>query len=253
MNLCIDTHSHTIASGHAYSTIREMAKAAAEKELSALAITEHAPAMPETCGNFYFSNLKVIPRTMYGVNLLFGVELNILDEEGNIDLPPSLLKSVDIAIASIHTPCFQEKRGIEENTRAYIRAMQNPYIDIIGHPDDSRFPIDYEQVVYAAKETRTLLEVNNSSLSPGSFREGAEENLKIMLSLCKKHRVPITTGSDAHVDIDVGNFTYSSKILASCDFPEELIVTTNLDKLRKFLKRNKNMYTSKVYCAKIEK
>ena len=203
MNLCIDTHSHTIASGHAYSTIREMAKAAAEKELSALAITEHAPAMPETCGNFYFSNLKVIPRTMYGVNLLFGVELNILDEEGNIDLPPSLLKS--------------------------------------GHPDDSRFPIDYEQVVYAAKETGTLLEVNNSSLSPGSFREGAEENLKIMLSLCKKHRVPITTGSDAHVDIDVGNFTYSSKILASCDFPEELIVTTNLDKLRKFLKRNKNM------------
>lgn len=241
MNLCIDTHSHTLASGHAYSTIREMAKAASEKGLIALAITEHAPTMPESCGNFYFSNLKVVPRMMYGVNLLLGVELNILDEEGNIDLPPSLLKSADIAIASIHTPCFQEKHGIVENTNAYIRAMQNPYIDIIGHPDDSRFPIDYERLVYAAKETGTLLEVNNSSLSPNSFREGAEENVKTMLSLCKKYQVPITTGSDAHVDIDVGNFTYITQILEICDFPEELVATTNLDKLRKFMKRNKKM------------
>ena len=241
MNLCIDTHSHTLASGHAYSTIREMAKGASEKGLLALAITEHAPTMPESCGNFYFSNLKVIPRIMYGVNLLLGVELNILDEEGNIDLPLSLLKSADIAIASIHTPCFQEKHGIKENTNAYIRAMQNPYIDIIGHPDDSRFPIDYEQLVYTAKETGTLLEVNNSSLSPNSFRQGAVENIKTMLSFCKKYHVSITTGSDAHVDIDAGNFTYIHQILESCDFPEELVVTTNWDKLRKFMKRNKKM------------
>lgn len=241
MNLCIDTHSHTLASGHAYSTIREMAKAASEKGLIALAITEHASTMPESCGNFYFSNLKVVPRRMYGVNLLLGVELNILDEEGNIDLPLSLLKSVDIAIASIHTPCFQEKRGIEENTNAYICAMKNPYIDIIGHPDDSRFPIDYERLVYAAKETGTLLKVNNTSLSPNSFREGAVENIKTMLSLCKKYHVSITTGSDAHVDVDTGNFTYTKQILESCDFPEELVVTTNLDKLRKFMKRNKKM------------
>lgn len=241
MNLCIDTHSHTLASGHAYSTIREMAKAASEKGLLALAITEHAPTMPESCGNFYFSNLKVVPRMMHGVHLLLGVELNILDEEGNIDLPPSLLKSADIAIASIHTPCFQEKHGIEENTNAYIRAMQNPYVDIIGHPDDSRFPIDYERLVYAAKETGTLLEVNNTSLSPNSFREGAEENLKTMLSLCKKYHVPITTGSDAHVDIDAGNFTYIRQILERCDFPEELVATTDLDKLRKFMKRHKKM------------
>lgn len=241
MNLCIDTHSHTIASGHAYSTIREMAKSASEKGLIALAITEHAPTMPESCGNFYFSNLKVVPRMMYGTNLLLGVELNILDEEGNIDLPPSLLQSVDIAIASIHTPCFQKNSSIEENTNAYIHAMQNPYIDIIGHPDDSRFPIDYEKLVYTAKATGTLLEINNSSLSPNSFREGAKENIKTMLSLCKKYHVPITTGSDAHVDIDVGNFTYIEQLLENCDFPKELVATTDLHKLRKFMKRNKKM------------
>ena len=101
--------------------------------------------------------------------------------------------------------------------------MQNPYIDIIGHPDDSRFPIDYEQLVYTAKETGTLLEVNNSSLSPNSFRQGAVENIKTMLSFCKKYHVSITTGSDAHVDIDAGNFTYIHQILESCDFPKNLL------------------------------
>ena len=62
MKIKADTHSHTIASGHAYSTIREMAKAGAEAGLELLAITEHAPMMPETCGKFYFSNFGIIPR-----------------------------------------------------------------------------------------------------------------------------------------------------------------------------------------------
>ena len=92
MKIKTDTHSHTIASGHAYSTIREMAKAGAEAGLEMLAITEHAPMMPETCGRFYFSNLGIIPRKMYGMQMMFGVELNILDEEGTIDLPENLLK-----------------------------------------------------------------------------------------------------------------------------------------------------------------
>ena len=65
MKIAIDTHSHTIASGHAYCTIREMASAAAKKGLQGLAITEHAPTMPgKPVIPFYFSNLKVIPRQM---------------------------------------------------------------------------------------------------------------------------------------------------------------------------------------------
>ena len=54
MKIAIDTHSHTIASGHAYCTIREMASAAAKKGLQGLAITEHAPTMPGTCHPFIF-------------------------------------------------------------------------------------------------------------------------------------------------------------------------------------------------------
>ena len=78
MNFVLDTHTHTLASGHAYSTIREMAYTAGEKGLKLLGITEHAPKMPGSCHEFYFRNLRAADRLMYGVELLFGAELNIL-------------------------------------------------------------------------------------------------------------------------------------------------------------------------------
>ena len=106
MDLKIDTHTHSIASGHAYSTIYEMAEAAKRKNLQVLSITDHAPTMPGSCHEFYFYNLKVIPRDYFDIPILFGVELNILDPEGKVDLHPELLKQMDIAVASIHGPCF---------------------------------------------------------------------------------------------------------------------------------------------------
>lgn len=57
MKIEIDTHSHTLVSGHAYNTLREMAHMAAEKGLKGLAVTEHAPEMPGSTGLYYFQNL----------------------------------------------------------------------------------------------------------------------------------------------------------------------------------------------------
>lgn len=81
MKIVLDTHAHTIVSGHAYNTIREMAQMAKEKGLEAFALTEHAPQMPGTCHEFYFQNLHIVPREMYGVRLFMGVELNIMNEK----------------------------------------------------------------------------------------------------------------------------------------------------------------------------
>lgn len=235
MKFKADTHAHSLMSGHAYSTIREMAAAAKSKGLEVMALTEHAPKMPGTCGLYYFQNLDVIPREMEGVRMLFGAEVNIMNPEGEIDLPEKVCKELDIVVASIHVPCYGLGHSVEENTRAYVEVMKKPYINIIGHPDDGRFPVDYETVVKAAKETGTLLELNNSSLRPASFREGTHENLKILLELCKQYEVPVTTGSDAHVDADAGNFCYVKEMLEVCGFPEELIVTTDWEKLRPYL------------------
>ena len=60
----LDLHTHTVARGHGYCSLREMAKAAADKGLEVLGITEHAPAMPGTCHKYYFENLKIVPREL---------------------------------------------------------------------------------------------------------------------------------------------------------------------------------------------
>lgn len=239
MNIIADTHTHTLVSGHAYSTIREMAQYGAKNGLKYLALTEHGPQMEGSCPAIYFMNFKVIPREMYGIHLLMGVELNIMDSQGTVDLDNDLIKALDIAVASIHIPCFKEELTMDNVTNAYVNAMKNPYVNIIGHPDDGRMQIDYEKLVKAAKETKTLLEVNNSSLHPLSFRPNAKENYKVMLDLCKQYEVPITTGTDSHMDVDAGKFEFVQELLKECEFPEELVVTTNYDRLKSYLNLSK--------------
>lgn len=239
MKYVVDTHTHTLASGHAYSTIREMAYFASRKGLEALAITEHAPNMPGSCHQFYFLNMKVIPRRMCGIELLLGTEANIIDHEGTLDLPNSILEKMDIVIASFHPPCC--KIGTrEENTKAYLKAMANPMVDIVGHPDDSRIPIDPEALVLTAKEKHKLIEINNSSLLENGARVGAFENQVKILELCKKYQVKIALGSDAHIENDVGNHSLSDRALMVAQFPEELIVNRSVSELKEYLHKFRN-------------
>lgn len=239
MKIKVDTHSHTLVSGHAYSTIREMAEMAKEHGMEAIFFTEHAPDMPGTCCQYYFENYRILPRERYGIRTYYGVELNILDTAGTVDLPEDYLEKMDLTVASIHTTCFRGKRTVEEVTEAVVNAMKNPYINVIGHPDDSRFPVDYQKLVRMAKETGTLLEVNNTSMRKENNRVNARENIKTMLKYCKQYGVPVTTGSDAHVDLDAGRLHYVEEILKECDFPEELVVTTSLEKLKPYMNRYK--------------
>ncbi|MEW9095301.1 MAG: hypothetical protein AB2417_09495 [Clostridiaceae bacterium] len=124
--------THTVASGHAYSSIREMAKEASKKELKLLGITEHAQGIPGTCSNIYFENLRVVPREMYGVELMLGAEINILDYHGKLSMEDRLIDKLDIRIAGIHNHCYTPGT-IEQNTNAVIEAIKNPRIDIISH------------------------------------------------------------------------------------------------------------------------
>ncbi|NMA85068.1 MAG: phosphatase [Epulopiscium sp.] len=236
MNFVLDTHSHTVASGHAYSTAKEMIDQAAVLGLELLCITDHAPMMPGSTHPFYFSNLNTIPRKVSGVEVLKGAEANILNYAGEIDLEPELLKRLDIVIASFHPPCY-EAGTKEENTQAMINTMKNPYVHIIGHPDDSRYPIDYDMLVKAAKDNGVLLEVNNSSLKPGHFRQGASENIRTMITYCKKYEVPIVVGSDAHFYTQVGEADLAKVILQEMNMPEELIANTSVTRFKELLNR----------------
>lgn len=227
----MDTHTHTIASGHAFSTIRENAAAAAAKGLELLAITEHAPCMAGSCQGIYFRNLKVVDRHAYDVELMMGVELNILDEQGRVDLDPATLRQLDIRIASLHIPCINPGSR-EFNTEACVNAMKNPYVNILGHPDDPRYPVDFTALVQAAKEYHVMLELNDNSLRPGGSRKRTKPQDVEMLKLCMQYQVPVVMGSDAHVDTDVGRHDLAIGLLEELNFPEELVVNHSVKMLK---------------------
>ncbi|MDU4890437.1 MAG: phosphatase [Clostridium sp.] len=222
MKAIIDLHTHTISSGHAFSTLKENVEGAKENGLKIMGLSDHAVTMPGTAHPFYFHNMKVIKEEINGIRVLKGIEANIIDYDGNLDVEDEVVEILDYMIASVHGPCIKAG-NIEENTRAMIKAMDNPKVKVIGHPDDSRFPVDYEKLVLAAKEKNVALEMNNSSLSPKSFRMNGLENYKIILKLCKEHEVKIMLGSDAHIYYDVGRFDNCYKLLKEMDFPEELV------------------------------
>lgn len=125
-----------------------------DKGLKVLGITEHSPGVPGTCHPIYFRNLHVVPRRMYGVELLLGAEINILDGKGNLDLDEDYMKMLDIRIAGIHSLCY-EYGTIEENTHGMVQVISNPFIHIISHPGDGTAALHFEPMVLAAKEHHT--------------------------------------------------------------------------------------------------
>ncbi len=238
MKILADIHTHTIASGHAYSTITENIKAASEKGLKLIATTDHTAGMPGGAHDFHFANLKSLPDEMDGVMLLRGAEANIIDYEGHLDVSQELLSELDMTIASLHPPCI-EFADAQTVTRGLEKVMQNPYVSIIGHPGDSRYPLDFERVVKMAKETGTLLEVNNASLKPTSFRPGVRESLIELLTYCKAYDMPIVLGSDSHHISTIGGFEESIALLEELDFPEALVLNTNPEALMNFISQKR--------------
>lgn len=234
MKIELDVHTHTIASGHAFSTLQEMVQAASEKGLKLLGITEHAPGIPGSCSPIYFRNLYVVPRRMYGIDLLLGAEINILDCEGNIDMDEFYLNLLDLRIAGIHSLCYAGGTP-EENTHGMVQAIANPYIHIISHPGDGTAKLNFEPIVLAAKEHHTLLEINNSSLRPCRKKMDARDNNLEILRLCKRYEVPVILGSDAHISFDIATYDYALQLVGETEFPEELIMNTSVEKFKTYL------------------
>ena len=223
-----DLHTHTIASGHATTaTITDMAKSAAAKNLKMLGISDHGPATLGGGRISYFRNLAYAPRKRLGVEMLYGVEVNIMDNKGTLDLDDTILKNLDYAIASMHRPVIKPGT-IEENTEAYIAAMKNPYVRIIGHCDDVKYPVDYFALVQAAMKNHVFLEINNSSLSPDGYRGNTKANNLMILNLCKHFHYPVLLSSDSHGPEHVGDFSYALELVKLAEMPEERILNYSL-------------------------
>ena len=231
--LVADLHMHTLMSGHAFGTIREMAMGAAERNLQLIGITEHGPGLPGACDPIYYLNFRAAPRKLYNVEILYGCEVNICTG-GTLSLGRRYLDALDYAIAGIPGFCY-ENEGAAKNTDSIIKCMSDPKVRFISHPDDSRYPIDYPALVQGAKEYGVALEVNNSSLSPISFRPGCLENYRRMLPLCMEYGVPVIVDSDAHDPGTVGDFSLAINVLEEVGFDQDLILNTDVQKVKQFL------------------
>ena len=228
-----DVHMHTIMSGHAFGTLRELAMEASQRGLKLIGVTEHGPGIPGTVDPIYFRNLCDAPRELYAVELLHGSEVNVLND-GCLSLDRRHLDCLDYAVAGIHSLCY-ENEGKVKNTDNVIRCMMDPKVKFISHPDDDHNPMDYRALVQGAKAYGVALELNNSSLRKPETRLNCLENYRVMLALCMEERVPIVVNTDAHDPSAVGEFSKARAFLEELGFDEDLILNNDLEKLKNFL------------------
>ncbi|MBN2645765.1 MAG: phosphatase [Desulfuromonadaceae bacterium] len=231
----VDTHVHSIASGHAYSTIEEIARAAQAKGLRGVAITDHGPGLPGGPHFYHFMALRFVPRFIGTVRVLRGVEANILND-GHLDLEDHVLERLDIVLAGFHEDCAYDGTSCADHTRTLLRAMEHPHVDIISHPGNPQFPIDYAAVVEQAVRTGTALEINSSSFTI-SRRNSAPNCLEIA-RLAARLGAPVAIGSDAHISMGVGKFREALRALEQCGVAVEQVVNRTLESTVAFLQRN---------------
>lgn len=233
MRIQVDTHTHTYASGHAYSTISENAFSASTLGLPMFCTTDHASSMPGAPHYWFFSNQRVLPRFLHGVAILRGCEVNICNLEGDIDIPLSVDQNLDWIIASFHEPVFPPKNKLV-HTQALIKIISSGRVDALGHLGNPNFDFDFKEVIQEAVKHNVAIEINNTSLK-GTSRVGSIDRCYEIAKVAKELGAYITTGSDAHFCQDIGKFEKVEQLIDALDFPFDKIITHSPKQFLAFL------------------
>lgn len=239
MQIIADTHTHTISSTHAYSTAQEMIKSASEKGLYAIALTDHGYNMPGSPGEWFFDCLGAIPAYMYGVRVLKGVEANVSNYNGELDIKEETLKKLEWVVASMHTLTIEGEASFENCTNAWLAIAENPYVKVIGHSGTPYFKYDYEKVIPIFGKNGKLVEINSNTFKN---RKSSTTNCVEIAKICKKTNTRIIVNSDAHFSTAVGDCDSALKMLEEIDFPEELIVNSSVERFQAYLTEQEIYY-----------
>lgn len=230
MRLLTDLHTHTYASGHAHSTVSEIASAAASRGLELVAITDHGPAVPAGAHEWYFYNVRSIPSHVAGVHILRGCEANIVDTENGLDLPDEVLSVLDFVAVGLHPETGCDEQDIDVNTERMLRAIAHPLVDMITHPGNGLwFPVHVDEVIRAAAETGVILEVNNQSSDAMGCRNGAMKAEQAYLSAALRSDAVLAMNSDAHFASQVGVFSSAGPIVRDAGYDETRFVNRDAE------------------------
>lgn len=233
-----DLHTHTnLTDGK--NTLEEMAEAAQKLGYKYIANTDHSKRVTVAGGldeKQVFENIKrtdKLNENFKDFTILKGIEVDIL-EDGSLDLSDKVLKELDIVVAAIH---YKFNLTREEQTERILRAMDNPYLNIIAHPtgrlinEREPYDIDLEKIMQKAKENNCILEINSQpsrlDLNDLNSRKAKEMGVKLVIS------------TDAHSTTQY-NFMRFGIGQARRGWIEKnnVINTRNINQLKKIIKRN---------------
>ncbi|MBS3133138.1 DNA polymerase/3'-5' exonuclease PolX [Candidatus Woesearchaeota archaeon] len=235
-----DFHTHTRHSDGSDS-IEEMAAAAKKLGYEYIAITDHSKSMRIARGLSeqemleHVKRIKAVDRKVGGIKVLAGSEVDILPN-GELDYSDDLLKKFDVVVASVHSR-FKSSR--EEMTKRIVKALQNPYIDILSHPTGrligkrEPYEVDLKEVFEAAAKNRVYLEINShperSDLSDTNAMEA------------KKHGCKFVINTDAHSTTGLGYMQLGVSISRRAWLTSKDVINASpARQLMKLFKRIKN-------------
>ncbi len=232
-----DLHTHTKWSDGA-NTIEEMVESAIKIGHKFIAITDHAGSLKVARGmdeDKILEQAKKIEklRKKYdNIYIFHGVEANIM-KDGSIDVDKKILKNLDVVIASIHSAFRLEEK---EMTERLIKAIENEYVDIIGHPTAriimkrEAIKIDMEKVLEAAKENNVAMEIN-------SYPERLDLN-DVNVKLAVEIGTKVSIGTDSHSKEHLRYYELGTAVARrGWAKKEDVINTYSIDKLKKIFEK----------------
>jgi DNA polymerase (family 10) len=203
-----DLHMHTVETDGS-NTIREMAQAALARGLQYIAITDHSKNLAMTNGMddrralAHIQRIHEIDAEMQGqIRVLAGVEVDIL-AEGQLDLADETLAQMDIVIASVHSRFDQP---VEQMTDRILRAIENPYVCILGHPTGRKvlkrdpYAVHIETILKRAAQLGVAVE-HNANPARADLND-------LHLRLAKQHGCKIVVNTDAHSIAELDQIRY---------------------------------------------
>lgn len=236
MEFIADLHTHTCASSHAYSTVTENARWASDHGIAYLAVTDHGADMPDSPHIWHFYNLRVLPDELHGVRLLRGIEADIVDNDGRLDIYENYLyECLEWVNASMHD-CVLKPSTRSEHTRAYLGVLENPYVDVLCHSESEQFDYDFDAVCKECAARGRLIEINVNRLNRGGLTKARYARL---LEACAKYGARITVNSDAHFYTAIGAFQSAKELIGAVGFPEELVLNASADRVAAYLEERR--------------
>ncbi|MBN1308504.1 MAG: hypothetical protein JXA18_11335 [Chitinispirillaceae bacterium] len=216
--IAVDFHVHSIFSLCGLHTVLELLEHGRTIGMRGFAVTDHGPALGGRLNTVFFERF-VSPDPHFGI--LKGIECNLLDREGAIDLPGEYLRFLDILLCGFHHN-FPKGLGRQAYTGIMLAALRrNPMVDIVTHPNDAAYPVDYGALAEAAAAAGAAIELNNSKLR---YPRSTPAEAVALLVACKEMRCRVAVCSDTHAIHELGDDAAVAPLLRQVDFPQELIV-----------------------------